>query len=200
MKAEIMWVLGVIMSNYSYRSCATKAKLFLKMFFDNEIAQNMKFRKTKCSYVLVHGIFPHFKDILMKSLQEAPFILISFDESLNSVLKKGQMDLLIKYWDNHKNRVVTRYFNSEFLGKAAAEDVYEKFNLCCSSLDKSKFIQVSSDGPDVNLKFLHILSEKRSDMGLKELIDIGTCGLHTVHRSLQHGVDRYWNLWSPYRA
>ena len=26
-------------------------------------------------------------------------------------------------------------------------------------------------------------------MGLKELIDIGTCGLHTVHRSLQHGVE-----------
>ena len=99
------------MSNYSYRSCATKAKLFSKMFVDSEIAQNMKIGKTKCGYVLVHGIFPHFKDILMKSLQEAPFIVISFDESFNSVVKKGQMDLLIRYWDNDKNRVVTRYFN-----------------------------------------------------------------------------------------
>ena len=159
------------------------------MLYDSGIAQNMKIGKTKCSYVLVHGIFPHFKDILMKSLQEAPFIVISFDESFNSVAKKGQVDLLIRYWDNDKNRVVTRYFNSEFLGKAAAEDVYETFDLCCSSLDKSKFIQVCSNGQNVNSKFLHILSEKRSDMGLKELIDFGTYGLHTVHRSLQHGVE-----------
>ena len=129
MKAEIMWVLDIIMSNYSYWSCATKAKLFSKIFSDSEIAQNMKIGKTKCSYILVHGIFTHFKDILMKSLQEAPFIVISFDEPFNSVVEKGQMGLLIRYWDNDKNRVITRYFNSKFLGKAAAEDVYEKFHV-----------------------------------------------------------------------
>ena len=129
MKAEIMWVLDV-MSNYSYQSCATKAKLFSKMFFDSEIAQNMKIRKTKCSYVLVHGIFTHFKDILMKSLQETPFIVISFDEFFNSGVKKGLMDPLIRYWDNDKNRVVTRYFNSEFL------DVYEKFDVLFIRLSK----------------------------------------------------------------
>ena len=68
--------------------------LFSKIFFDSEIAQNMKIGKTECSYVLAHGIFAHFKDISMKSLQATPFIVISFDESINSVTKKGQMDLL----------------------------------------------------------------------------------------------------------
>ena len=39
----------------------------------------------------------------------------------------------------------------------------------------------------MNLKFLGILNEKRKNSELKELISIGTCGLHTIHRAFQHG-------------
>ena len=35
-----------------------------------------------------------------------------------------------------------RCLNSEFLGKASAVDVYEKFDACCSALDKNKVIQL----------------------------------------------------------
>ena len=59
----------------------------------------------------------------MNSLKESPYIVISFNESFNSVAKKGQMDLLIRYWDINKKRVITSYFNSEFLDTAAAVEV-----------------------------------------------------------------------------
>ena len=69
------------------------------------------------------------------------------------------------------------YFNSKFIGKAAAQDIYKKFNKCISELDESKLLQVSSDGPNVNLVFLDLLNEHRSDNELSRLINIGTRGL-----------------------
>ena len=56
-----------------------------------------------------------------------------------------------------------------------------------SGLDKSKLIQVSSDGPKVNLAFLKNLQELRAEEEHPRLIDIGTCGLHVVHGSFQLG-------------
>ena len=39
------------------------------------------------------------------------------------------MDLHVRFGDSSENLVKTRYWNSEFLGKASAKDLYEKFNL-----------------------------------------------------------------------
>ena len=55
------------------------------------------------------------------------------------------------------------------------------------SVDISKFsniIQVSIDGPSVNINFLWKLVKHRNKLEIDEkMIDIGTCGLHLVHGS-----------------
>ena len=81
--------------------------------------------------------------------------------------------------------VTIRYFNSKFIGKAAAQDIYKKFNECISELDENKLLQVSSDGPNVNLVFLDLLNKHRSDSELSRLINIGTCGLGTLVKMFQ---------------
>ena len=122
------------------------------------------------------------------------FIAI-FDESYNKISKRGQMDLHVRFWDIENNCVATRYFNSKFLGKAAAQDIYEKFNECISELDENKLLQVSSDGPNINLAFLDLLNEHISDNELSLLINIGTWGLHTIHNSMKHGENSSgWKL------
>ena len=118
-----------------------------------------------------------------------------FDESYNKISKRGQRDLHVRLWDIKNNCVATQYFNSKFLGKAAAQDIYEKFNECISELDENKLLQVSSDGPNVNLAFLDLLNEHRSDNELSRLINTGTCGLHTIHNSMKHGENSSgWKL------
>ena len=118
-----------------------------------------------------------------------------FDESYNYVTKKSQMDLHIRYWNEIENKVGSRYYSSEFLGKTAAVNLLDSFIKCLSKLDKSKLIQVSSDGPNVNLAFLKLLNEKRKDEELCKLIDIGTCGLHVLHGSFKHGEEKSeWKL------
>ena len=55
-----------------------------------------------------------------------------------------------------------------------------------SGISKSKLLQVSFDGPDVNLSFLDLLEEDRNEKELSQLVHIGTCGLHTLHNSMKH--------------
>ena len=62
-------------------------------------------------------------------------------------------------------------------------------------MDHSKIIQVYSDGPNANLVFLNPVHENRKDDLLDPLIDIGTCSLHTLHRSFQTGEKATdWNI------
>ena len=187
-KAEIMWALEVIMSNYSYRSCASKSELFSVMFNDSDIAKDFSLGKTKLSYNICYGIAPHFRGMLIDCLKEVPFYSLSFDESYNNALKKGQMDLHVRYWENTKNIVVTRYLDSSFMGKSSAQDVYTHFKSCAQSLEDAKYLQISSDGPNLHLAFLEILKDSRteSDCDIK-LINIGTCGLHIMHNAFKHG-------------
>ena len=45
------------------------------------------------------------------------------------------------------------------------------------------------DRPNVNLKFYRKFVQKRKDENFHLLIDIGSCGLHVIHKSLGTGVD-----------
>ena len=186
-QSEIMWCLDVILNNYSYNSSSNKSDLFSKMFPDSKVAQDFAVGKTKCSYVIKYGIAPYFLELLNQQLEECPFYVALFDESYNRIAKENQMDMHIRYWDTNENIVATRYYNSDYLGKSSAKDVFEKFNNCFSPLQKDKLLQISSDGPNVNLSFLEMVKDNRKEEELPKLIDLGTCGLHTIHNGFKHG-------------
>ena len=52
----------------------------------------------------------------------------------------------------------------------------------------NKLIQISLDGPSVNHKFLEEVSKKRKGDEQHQLINIGTCGLHTIHGAFKTGA------------
>ena len=114
---------------------------------------------------------------------------------MSSWSKFGHMDLYVWYWDNNQNYVATRYYHSEFIGKASTKDVFNSFSACVSGVSPSKLLQVSSDGPNVNLSFLDLLEEDRNDKVLRKFVHIGTCGLDTSHISMKHGGKTCaWNV------
>ena len=65
--------------------------------------------------MIVCGLAPYFCQCLQNEITESHYHVISYDESLNSVLRFGQMDFLIHFWNVSKKLVETRYFTSEFL-------------------------------------------------------------------------------------
>ena len=80
------------------------------------------FGKTKASFNITHGLAHYFHDLVYNSVLQSDHIVACFDESLNEVVQKGQMDLCVRYWDLNKSRAATRYFDSSFLGHDTAND------------------------------------------------------------------------------
>ena len=155
---EISWAVDVVLSYYSFNSSSNKSDLFCRIFPDISMAENFPCGKTKCCYLVSFSVAPYFKLILDDTLSNIDKFVALFGESFNLSSKTGQMDLYVRYWDTTDNCVTTRYYNSEFLGKASAQDMK---NLKSSNkLENNRLIHVSSDCPNVYLGFLYILNNK----------------------------------------
>ena len=51
------------------------------------------------------------------------------------------------------------------------------------------------DGPNVNLKFYDCVVKQREENEQHTLVNIGTCGLHTIHGAFKNGAEKSgWNL------
>ena len=99
------------------------------------------------------------------------------------------MDVALPYWNDENKKVEMRYWNSNFLGHAAHRDLLSHFLNSIKDIDKSNIIQVSMDGPSVNMKFYTNLVETQEETQLPDLIDIGTCSLHVIHGALKIGIE-----------
>ena len=109
--AEIYWALKVVQSNLSLNSCKDLNSLFWKMFPGSDIAHSYSMTKTKLSYVINFGIATHFRTLLHVKLVNSKFYTVCFDESLNKVVQKCQIDFSLRFWDKTANEAVAQYFN-----------------------------------------------------------------------------------------
>ncbi|CAM1297534.1 Uncharacterised protein g1835 [Pycnogonum litorale] len=193
LKAEILWTLYSVTAHHSYRSNAIVGKLFASMFPDSDIASKFSCGEKKSAYLCVFGLGQHFKDLLLADVK-GPYTVM-FDETLNKTSQKKQMDLHIRFWKG--TEVVTRYFGSQFLGHATAEDMLTHFSegILEGCLKVKDMLQVSMDGPNVNWKFLELLKTKLQNDFNSSVLNVGSCGLHVVHNSFKAGsAATGWNI------
>lgn len=194
MKAEIVWAINRIMCHSSLRGGEESSNLFPIMFPDSAIASKFQMKKDKLAYIATYGIGPFFQNRLAQEVSLCPFYSISFDESLNKVSQKGQMDLVVRYWDCKSDEVATRYLTSNFLGHACASDLLKAFMSAITDLGLrcERIIQISMDGPNVNFAFLKDF-EKTMNVahnGYNNLIDIGSCSLHIIHGAYKYAHNK----------
>ena len=135
-----MWELGVLLTKYSPNSCNDKKDLFQMMFKDRKTAHKFTCRSTmgSCFINLDIGLISVH---CFKMLWKCSFFMYSFNECHNNKIKKRQMDMMIRYWDNSTNLLSTRYCNSDFsccccFGKASTDDFRTKFEICSSPTNK----------------------------------------------------------------
>ena len=186
--SEILWSLKVVMQHLSFNSCKDLSNTFQLMFPDSAIAKKFILSPAKVAYTIVHGLAPYFSENLLQSLQDCTFFVACFDEALNKIAQRGQMDIVVRFWDNDSNMVATRYLTSAFLGHATAKDLEEKFIEGLAGLNLNKLVQISMDGPNVNWKFLEsFAANTRPAENDPKLFDLGSCGLHVVRGAFQAG-------------
>lgn len=192
--AEILWTLKVVTSHFSYRSSSQAGELFRRMFPDSEVAKAFSCGEKKCAYVTCHGLRPFFLSALQREIEQCEFFVVLFDESANDCLHSKQMDVHVRCWDSAQ-KVTTRYYTSVFLGHSTANDIQEKLLSSLEPLPLAKILQISMDGPNVNLKFFKGLQEHLQEHYQVQCVDLGTCGLHTVHNAYRAGVSATkWGL------
>ena len=199
--AEIRWCIQSVCKGFSNNAADNCTPLFKQMFSDSEIAKSFSLGADKLRYVVNYGLAPYFHDILGKKINCAPYFVAMFDESLNNVMQENQMDLLIRYWDESTNKVRVQFWDSQYLGHSTHLDLVTKFDSSLGSLSAEKILQISMDGPSVNVKFLKVVSDNRAQAELPQVIDIGTCPLHVLHGAFQTGAEAAgWKLKKILRA
>ena len=129
---------------------------------------------------ITHGLAPFFHDELLKLIPSK--YVICFDETFNEISNKGQMDIVIRFWDSSVNKVCSRYLSSSFMGHSTVEDIMNNFLEASSEIKLCNLVQVSMNGPNVNW-FLEQLSSDLHDEHGTTMLFLGSCGLHVINGS-----------------
>lgn len=203
-KSEILWCLHTVITHKSIRMSGKDVELFELLFPDSEIAKKIRLKRTKIGYSLMYGIAPYFKNQLILNVLKCNFFSVGFDESLNKVSQKTQMDINIRFWCTERDYVCTRYFTSAFLSRSTADEIRRNFKLALSDLKISAITQISMDGPNVNHKFFKDLKselEEESEGDSPVLLNMGSCGLHVLHGAFKTAIKATnWSLISFLRC
>ena len=195
-KAEIIWCMRTVMKDHSNSSNEDISLTFRSMFPDDHVVANFTCGKDKTKYLVNYGIGPWVKELLNIQIDNAVYVVVGFDESLNKVTQTCQMDLNVRYWDPVDHRVKVRYYDSTFLGHSKNTDLLSHYNDAIMRIDSSKILQVSMDGPAVNHLFYQKLVRHREDVKITQLmVDIGSCGIHIIHGAFKFSFEKTsWNM------
>ena len=146
LNAEILWCLRMVLTHKSYNSCNYLTPLFQRMFAGHEVVEHFSLGKTKSRYTILYGTAPEFKKMLFNDVNQSPFFSISFDESLNSELQMYQMDLTLRFWNEKKGQLETKYYDSQFLTRSNSENLYSGLETSMKGLDKAKLCNLQWTG------------------------------------------------------
>ena len=144
---------------FSNNSAEDLHPTFETIFPDSVNASSLQLSPDKLKYMTNWGIAPYVKEQLRSNIDKVEYVLVSFDESLNHPTQSCQIDLLLRYWDNHDQQGKVIYWDSKFRTHPTNKDLLMEFNksVIIIVINLSKIIQISMDGPSVNLKFLQEL-------------------------------------------
>jgi len=103
--------------------------LLPKTLCDSEIAKKIQLQEGKARYTITFGLACYFRQKLLGLLSTARHIVLGFDESLNKVARKQQIDVAMRFWNEAVNEVDVRYLDSVFLGHTRAAELLKGLKL-----------------------------------------------------------------------
>ena len=90
--------------------------------------------------------------------------------------------------------------DSHFSRRPNAQNILNLLQHSLNELLPQRMIQLSVDGPSTNWKVSKLLEENRSDKEYAPLMNIGSCGLHTVHGAFQMAWKPLPGIWKNYES
>ena len=189
-KAVLLWCLELIKTKGSANSCSGKAELF-KTMFPNSVPQNFSICPKKATYYITEALGPYFEEALLNELSQKDVkFTLQFDETSNVKTKK-ELQIRVIFWSNTEKKVVNRYLETKFIERGTGEII---FNNLLSTLDSkglrlNQILTLAMDGPNVNKKVFRLFQEKLKELKYKNMIDIGSCDIHSMHNAFLKGLE-----------
>ena len=89
---------------------------------DSDIIKQIRLGSTKASYVVSHGLGPHFHDEIIKDIIASLGYVLGIDAS---TFKMGglskHVDLVIRFWSEKYGQVVDAYIDTHLFGHEPAD-------------------------------------------------------------------------------
>lgn len=113
-------------------------QIFVVLCLVSDIPKSFSVGKTTCAYYINFSFLSYFKDLLLDELKSSKYIVLSYDESLNTILEEDQIDTLVTFFIETTELVEIRYFDSTFSNVSIVLIVYRSL----SNLSHLCFIQM----------------------------------------------------------
>ena len=78
-RAELLWVLKMVESDFSFKSAENMVRLLCLMDEGNQIFRKMSLGRTKCGYYVTHAFFPFYLEALVNRVQKVPAYTLGVD-------------------------------------------------------------------------------------------------------------------------
>ena len=132
LEKEVLWCLAASSANLSNRQAEKFSKSFSSIFDDSKLAEKFSVDKDKMAYICSHSLYPYFREGVEDKFSTADFFSVSYDELLNKVVQKTQMDVHARYVDPADGLAKTRYLTFQFLESCKAEDLMNNLTAALS--------------------------------------------------------------------
>ena len=104
------------------------------------------------------------------------------------------MDVGIRFWNDCTKLVETRYYDSQFLHRPNADELFQSLLISSQKLNEEKCLQLPMDEPNVNWKVLEKLDNHIIENDFTKTLNIGSCSQHIIHGAFQNGAPSNWNI------
>ena len=95
-EAHVVWAMYCVKSGFSNNSVDGYCGFLKPICQTDPVSSKLQIGRTKLQYVINHGLFTHFKQMILDEILKSPFMSVLCDESPNKSIQKSEMDIHVR--------------------------------------------------------------------------------------------------------
>ena len=191
-KAETVLVLKGVESQWPYASYNNLGECLKKADPNSEVFAKLALKRSKAAYIVSHGLGPHFKSKIVKSVKKSQgFVVCSDSASFKQLGLSKHVDIVICWWSEETQEVRSEFFDYHSVGHEPAERQVQdiKESLESVGLSLGMLVGFSRDSPTVMQAVERKLVAEAESEGSPLVVSM-PCYLHPTHTAFQKAVEK----------
>ena len=121
-RAELCFARFIVEHNLPFAVADHFNKLVPSMFPDSKIAHEFACARTKAAALVTHALAPAANEPVVEALRKQYFTVLC--DGGNDNFEKKYFGVMVKYWDNNLDKVVTRFLDAPVCNIATGESLF----------------------------------------------------------------------------